>query len=235
MNRKAATTQGPGFVRETGKRILLLVVAAMLVACAGTPVHPPAPPYFQAPAGSVWHLTRAVDIPAGSATLRWQAGQPVARNAVQEAAPHCVLEIDTVSERPQRVESDRFTVVRMYRTVRDLSAALPERAGYVRVSGDDGPSHLYFQTVFVLASSSQPGVRWLTCQSNQVMQSLHRPLTLDEIQHALGDWLVFEPAAPAHVANHCTRDADTRSQTAGSLASACASVASVVGARSDKA
>lgn len=172
-----------------------LALTATLAACGTAGEYGAESPYYRAPAGSAWTLLRALDIPAGAASVRLQFGQPVARNAVQDVYPHCVLEIDTVSDGPQTVTPDRFDIVDSHQEVGELSASAG--AGFIPVGfglRDGGPSHLYYKTVFRLHSPRQPGVRWLTCQNNQAMQAFRQPLTLADMRGALGSWFRFDAA-----------------------------------------
>lgn len=144
-------------------------------------------------------LLNALTIPPESATLRLQYGHPVARNAVQEYDPFCVFEINTVSDSPQTVNPDIFRVIRIgYRidTIADAASALPWPVT-LRVArfDDHRPSHLYYKTLFWLRSEAQPGVRLLTCMSNQNLPGVYpfmRHLTLAEIRAALGEGFRME-------------------------------------------
>jgi hypothetical protein len=147
-------------------------------------------PYYRYPDGVQLRLNQPLEIPAGSATLRLQHGQMVARNAVQEHDPYCIFELSTVAEAPQRVESDTFSVTRVLRSTSSIARSESRPAGLVRVSmGDDaaGPTHYYYKTAFSLHSDAQPNVLMMTCQSNQNYTPLKRHLTLAEIRQALGN------------------------------------------------
>lgn len=166
------------------KRLILLL--PLLAACAG-----PAP-QDQADLGRL-HLLAPLSIPAASATVRLQYGRPVERNAVQEHDPFCVFELDSVGDGPQTVAPDSFRISAIGHAIDDIAAALPAP---IRVGlGDkDGPSHLYFKTMFRLASAAQPRVRLLTCMHNVVHQPHRaRHLRLEEIRAALGDAFRLTP------------------------------------------
>lgn len=137
-------------------------------------------------------LLSAQTIPPESATLRLQYGKPVASNAVQEYDPFCVLEINTVSDSPQTVHPDTFRVTRISHSISTIADAsgLPYPAPIkVGLSSDQRPTHIYYKTLFWLHSEQQPGVRLLTCMSNQNLPGVYpfmRHLTLREIREALG-------------------------------------------------
>jgi len=164
----------------------LIVLALLLLAgCAGAPSNGP-------DAGRLV-LLAAQTIPPESATLRLQYGKPVARNAVQEHDPFCVFEIDTVSDSPQTVHPDTIRVTRIGHsigTIADTASGLPyPTPSKVGLFNDDRPTHIYYKTLFWLHSEQQPGVRVLTCMSNQNTPGAYpfmRHLTLQEIREALG-------------------------------------------------
>ncbi len=136
-------------------------------------------------------LLAPLSIPAASATVRLQYGRPVARNAVQEQDPFCVFEINTVSDGPQSVKPDRFRITRHSHAISTIAEAALPRLVPTRVAwfDDDRPTHIYYKTLFQLESTTQAGVRQLTCMSNQNLPGVYpfmRHLTLDEIRDALG-------------------------------------------------
>ena len=158
----------------------------LLVALAGCASPPPATINI----GRLSLLAPLV-IPSASATVRLQYGNPVARNGVQEQDPFCVFEINTVSDGPQTVKPDTFRITRYSHAISSIAdAALPwPVATRVALFDDDGPTHIYYQTLLRLESALQPGVRQLTCMSNQNLPGVYpfmRHLTLDEIRAALG-------------------------------------------------
>jgi hypothetical protein len=158
----------------------------------------PGTPYYRFPEGSRLVLNHALEIPANWATARIQNGRLVPFGHVQEQLPHCIFEINTVRETPQRVEADSFDVIRVWRSESTIAA----RPGFIRAAYayDDGsPSQMFFKTIFLLRSERQPGVRQLTCQSDQFAAGagIPRHLTLPEIRQALGGIFTLElPGAP---------------------------------------
>lgn len=165
--------------------VLVTVLATgLLAACASPPETPSA-----APAATLT-LHTPLRIPAEAATVRLQEGHPVARQAVREHDPFCIFEIDSVSEAPQTVMPDTFRIVRIAQTIDTLAqaggAAQAVKAG---LFDDVRPTFIYYKTLFRLRSDTQPGVRLLTCLSNQNLPGVYpfmRHLTLEEIRAALG-------------------------------------------------
>ena len=128
--------------------------------------------------------------------MRLQYGGIVPRNGVQEQDPYCVVELNTVSGKPQTLKPGRFEVWQVTRSV-DTLAAAPSPFIKASFSGDDtGVPPQYFKTEFRLRSALQPNIRSMTCAWNQMGPNnplLMRPLTLGEIRGALGDWITLIP------------------------------------------
>lgn len=171
----------------------LLITLAALAGCATPDLRDPMSPYFEYPAGTQITLNRAIEIPAGWATVRLQAGQPVAFGHVQEHEPHCIFEIDTVRPTAQQVEPDSFVVTRVQRSMSE-SSVVPNLLINLGAGDDDGYTQLFYKTIFTLKSEKQPGVRELTCQSDQYAPGVGIPkyLTLGEIRSALGTWFSLD-------------------------------------------
>lgn len=175
----------------------LAIVAVVLAACQSPAAYGPDSPWYRYPPGVAVVVEKPFDIPAGDATVRLQSGQIVARNSVQEQEPFCVLESLEVAAAPQRVEPDRFEVVRVVRSISSIADGMGwvSPAVRVRFGGDDGPSFLYFQTRFDLRSPRQPEIVRLTCMANQNAagnSGRMRHLTLPEIRAAIAGVLRIE-------------------------------------------
>lgn len=179
------------------KKTLLLYLAVLLPGCDTPGSYGPETSYYRFPADSRLVLDRALEIPVNWATVRIQNGRVVAFGHVQEHAPHCIFEINTVRAEPQRVEPDTFAIVKVERSVSTLAA---KSGFFIRAAfaDTDRPGQMFYKTIFTLRSEQQPGVRWLTCQSDQYAAGIAIPdhLTVPEIRQALGDILKLElPAA----------------------------------------
>jgi hypothetical protein len=179
------------------KKVLLLCLAVMLWSCDTPRNYGPETPYYRFPAGSRLVLNRAVEIPANWATLRLQYGKAVPFGHVSEHAPHCILEIDTVRPEPQRVEPDSFAIVKVERSMSTLAVGSGFFFFVSSAWADaDRPGQMFYKTIFRLSSERQPGVKWLTCQSDQYAAGVGIPrhLTVGEIRQALGDFFTLELA-----------------------------------------
>lgn len=181
------------------KRALLWCCVFMLVGCETPSNYGPDSPYYRYPSGSKLVLNQVLEIPANWATARLQYGKVVPFGHVQEYAPHCIFEINTVREMPQRVEPDTFEIIKVQRH----SSTLAINSGFffyigTALADTDRPSQMFYKTIFTLKSERQPGVRQLICQSDQYAPGIAIPnhLTVPEIRQALGS--IFTLVLPAN-------------------------------------
>lgn len=173
----------------------LLAVALGAAGCASVPAGP-------APVVTLSQL-QPLEIPPGEAGVRLQYGRTAARNGVQEVDPHCIFELDTVSESAQVVPPGAYRVTRFARREVTFSGMPlmfwnPLSQG---IGQNHNPSNLYFLTEFQLQSDSQPNVRSLLCQHNQATAgiTLPRHLTLSEMRQALGSYFTLDISRPEPV------------------------------------
>lgn len=174
----------------------ILVLALVVAGCQAPSRYPVDSPWYQPPAGSELVLNEAVEIPPGSATLRFQFGRIV--HGVNEFETNCVFELTTVRDAPQRVAPDTFRVTRV-RSGSSIHRAARPAAGWLKarfVSDDAGPIRYYYQTEMFLHSERQPQVLMMTCQhawdtggfSNLALQ---RPPTVAEMRQAFGAYFTL--------------------------------------------
>ncbi len=178
------------------KRWIAPLAFVLLAACQGPGPRGPESPYYTYPGTKRISLEQTLTIPAGSATVRLQFGQPVASNAVQDSEPYCIFELASVRDLPQSVSPDHFAVARVERRIQDF-AGMPvaPTVGMLGLFGrGNGPSQVYYVTEFRLNSDRNSLVRGLSCQSNQISYPLQqqRHLTLSEMQGALGAYFSFD-------------------------------------------
>ena len=175
------------------RHVLAFVLPFLLPACA----QPGRVDGSVAHAGWVLTLNRPLAIGPGEASARLQYGRVVPRNGVQEVDPYCILEIDTVSDRPQEVAPERFTVTTI-RLREESFGGMPTFPWHAMGRGlgrDHGPSQIYFITEFTLRAARQTGIRKLACQSDQGAAGVGIPrhLTAAEIRQALGEYFTLTP------------------------------------------
>lgn len=175
------------------KKTLLLCCAIVLWGCDTPGSYGPESPYFRYPEGSRLILKQKLEIPANWATARLQYGKVVPFGHVQEQAPHCIFEINTVSSEPQYVEPDTFAIIKVQRSF-SSQASLPGYFIKTVFGGSDRPTQMFYKTIFTLKSERQPGVLRMICQSDQYAAgiSIPRDLTLAEIRQALGNIFTLE-------------------------------------------
>lgn len=173
---------------------LFLILSLPLAACQLT-ARPENGSSSLPPAMSRLVLKQELTIPAGTAHVTVQGGRIVSGDDINRYHPHCKLEVQKVSDRPQRVGPDEFVIRRAYRETQSAGrGGLRHVAGRVGFSSDGSPTFLVYRTVFVLSSERQPQVRWMACEQWSD-PTTGRDVTLQEIRTALGG--VFTLALPA--------------------------------------
>ena len=148
-------------VREMSRRfekltaIIGLVPALLVVSACGTWT---GSGYVPDRIGRV-EIVQPVTIPANRARATFQGGRQVSGGYPYN--PYCELEISTVSEQPQRVETDVFVVTRSGSAlISDADARLPIAGPFVNVTCGD---LIFYEVEHWLASDRQPGVRKIRC------------------------------------------------------------------------
>ena len=176
------------------RRLLLcsLGLAWSLLACQHSPGQRPSI-RTTPPDGALFALREPVVIPAGSAHVFIQ--NPQAIGGKGEFYPGCTLEVQSLSNRPQVLRPDRFTItkVEQYQNCYVLTTMNEVRlmGSGVRVAGGGGLSDCWYVTRMWLHSKRQPQVRLLECQRLDD-PAIGRYLSLDDIRRTLspvGDFL----------------------------------------------
>ncbi|MFP5506542.1 MAG: hypothetical protein ACLGH6_10115 [Gammaproteobacteria bacterium] len=173
-----------------------IALAALLAGCAALESPDPASPHYAYTTGWTVVLTQPLTIEPGAATVRLQYGRVVPRNGVQRHDPHCVVELDTVSDGPQTLQPGRFEVLRVIRSTNDFFVDASHFFRHARHVDDNAPTFLFFITEFRLRDPAQPALRSMTCAWDQFAPGnfpMMRHLSLDEIRSALGNWMRFLP------------------------------------------
>ena len=126
---------------------------------------------FRIPPGSRLVLNRELTIPAGVAHVVFQDGEP--GSAANEFEVNCRFEVRDLG--PRVIQPDSFLITRW---------------GSQREWVNE-PNILRFYKVFYLASERQSDILPMTCQVwNYPL--LGRPVTIREVQEALGRYFTFE-------------------------------------------
>jgi hypothetical protein len=179
------------------KRLLVLLAGLGLAGCQSTTNYPVESPYYNILRGSELVLNKPIEIPPTQATVRLQFGKVV--TGVNDFEPSCVFELTTVKDSSQRVEPDVFVITKERKGTSIVRSAV-SRDGFVKVGigGDGEGSPRFFNKIeLFLHSDKQSNVLVLTCQHAWESTSdyaYQRPLTVAEMQQALGDYFTFKLA-----------------------------------------
>jgi hypothetical protein len=171
---------------------LLVVCTWLLSACGPMTIKDTATHTFVPIQDWVLELHQDVTIPPNRTRVFFQDGRVV--YGINEYEPHCQLRVRPISEQPQPVHADRFTIEKVFGTVDSIvsnGAIRLAAAGTAVVmgggGGGDGPSQVIYFYFMGLHSDRQPDVSYLVCGGALNDPALARYPTLQEIRAALGD------------------------------------------------
>jgi hypothetical protein len=160
-----------GVYRRVGKGLCGLVFVALLAGCQTAATNDPARINFRIPPGSRLVLNRELTIPAGVSHVVLQHGE--SGPAANEFEVNCRFEVRDLG--PRVIEPDSFLITR-WGSQRDWV---------------NEPSTMRFYKVFHLKSERQADIMPMTCQVwNYPL--IGRPVTIREVQEALGSYFTFE-------------------------------------------
>jgi hypothetical protein len=160
-----------GQYRRGVKGICRLVGVALLAGCQTMASNDPARISFRIPPGSKLTLNRELTIPAGVAHVILQHGE--AGSAANEFEVNCRFEVRDLG--PRVIQPDTFLITR-WGSQRDWV---------------NEPNTLRFYKFFHLESERQTDILPMTCQVwNYPL--IGRPVTIREVQEALGGYFTFE-------------------------------------------
>lgn len=158
-------------LQRMGKGVCRLACIMLLAGCQTMQSTDPAKLNFRIPAGSKLVLNRELTIPAGSAHVILQHGAP--GPAANEFEVNCRFEVRNLG--PRVIQPDAFLIT--------SSGSQREWVNQ--------PSIIRFYKVFYLKSERQPDIMPMTCQYWSY-PLIGRPLTIRQVQEALGDYFTFE-------------------------------------------
>jgi len=147
---------------------------ALLAGCQTVATNDPAKINFRIPPDSRLVLNRELTIPAGVAHVVFQHGEP--GPAANEFEVNCRFEVRDLG--PRVIQPDSFLITRW---------------GSQREWVNE-PNTLRFYKVFYLKSERQPDLLPMTCQVWSY-PLIGRPVTIRQIQEALGEYFTFEFAS----------------------------------------
>ena len=157
--------------RRVLKGICTAVAIALLAGCQTVATKDPAKINFRIPAGSRLVLNREITIPAGVAHVILQHGQ--VGSAANEFEVNCRFEVRDLG--PRVIPPDTFLIT---------------RSGSQR-DWVNQPNIMRFYKDFHLKSERQPDIMPMTCQYWSY-PLIGRPVTIREVQEALGEYFTFE-------------------------------------------
>ena len=157
--------------RRVWKCRCFAVCVALLAGCQTVATNNPATIYFKIPTGSKLILNKELAIPAGTAHIMLQHGE--AASAAGEYYVNCRFEVRDLG--PRVIQPDTFLITR-YGSQREWV---------------NQPSIMRFYKVFHLKSERQPDIMPMICQYWDY-PLMGRPVTIQEIQEALGSYFTFE-------------------------------------------
>ena len=138
-------------------------------------------------AGTKLILHQSLNIPPDQAGIYLQYGKITEFNQIQRYSAHCRFEVYKLSNDPQLIQPDSFTIQKISRQESSVeSKPLRNVARY-----DGGVAYLYYTTVFYLHSPIQPNVYRLTC-GHWLLANEGRYLSLTEIRNSLGDIITLQ-------------------------------------------
>lgn len=157
--------------RRVGQGVCRVLAVALLAGCQTLATNDPAKINFSIPPGSRLVLNKEVIIPAGVAHVILQHGE--VGSAASEYEVNCRFEVRDLG--PRVVQPDSFLITRW-----------GSQREWV-----DQPSIMRFYKVLHLKSDRQADIMPMTCQVwNYPL--IGRPVTIREIQEALGGYFTFE-------------------------------------------
>ncbi|WP_125181123.1 hypothetical protein [Thiohalobacter thiocyanaticus] len=172
-------------------------MATGLSGCATQTPRGTASPWYAPPVGTRVILPEAITIPARSARAYFQDGR-ITGGGVNHFAPHCQLEINTVSDTTQTVRAGEFVITGVSRRSHEVV-----EAGEVRVATRFGIGigiGLFGSDVgdimqawhMRLHAENRPEVRALICGGAFDHPSRAETPSIDEMRRALGKHVILE-------------------------------------------
>jgi len=143
--------------------------------------------------GWILELHQNVVIPPGHTRVFFQRGRIL--NAVNEYEPHCQLRVRDISEQPQSVHADRFTIDKVFgnfgEVVSNDRIRLAAAGPTVIVGGGgggNGENRLIYFYFMKLHADKQSHVTYLVCGGGSDMPALAKYPTIQDIYNSLGSY-----------------------------------------------
>lgn len=171
---------------------LLAVVPWLLSGCGPTTIKDTATQTYVPIQGWMLELHRDVTIPPGRTRVFFQDGR--LSHGINEYKPHCQLRVWEISEHPQSVRSDRFSIEKVFgsfdQIVSNGQLRFVAAAAVVMGGGGDGDGmgqlmHLYHME---LHADTQPNVTYLVCGGKLDDPAFAKYPTIQDIRTSMGDY-----------------------------------------------
>ncbi|MCK5724817.1 MAG: hypothetical protein KAI84_19940 [Gammaproteobacteria bacterium] len=183
-------------------KILVLLVALLISSCSVSLDYKRVTIKELLPVGSTLRLTHMLNIPAESSFIYIAQGKvpPMKNyNTVDIYEPYCTFQLYDESSQARQIKPDQFEVTRIVEWERNFGSinykdnahANNRGSGFIKTSGDGGPSIVMYATIISLRSAMQPEVKEMVCGHwNDPHES--EPLTFEEMKSALGDLIMID-------------------------------------------
>jgi len=158
-----------------------------ITACHSGP-YPVSSPYYSIPTGSTVVLKQTLKIPANTARVYIQYGEPL--KEVDQYEAHCWYYSWKVLDTPQFVHADTFTITSVQHSEEVVSLDVPIQLASLSIAhlqpAFASATAIEYKTIITIHSQKQPDIRQLIC-NHWEDPSDARHLTFAEISSVLGD------------------------------------------------
>lgn len=171
---------------------LLCAFPWLLLACGSMTIKDTTTEAYIPIQGWILELHQNIVIPSGRTRVFFQEGRLL--YAVNEYKPHCQLIVRNISQQPQDVRTDRFTIDRVFGTIDEIVSnerillAAAGDAAVVDGGGGGGERNLIYFYHMALHASKQPDVTYLVCGGASEEPFLARYPTIQDIYSSLGKY-----------------------------------------------
>jgi hypothetical protein len=144
-------------------------------------------PYNLPPIGSKLVLRQEVTIEPGTTRTFLQRGKPMALGDFNRYRANCNFEVESLSERVQRIEPDTFVIKEVQRLMTEVVRHDAHQPRFRTVEYGDPSSPLVTHGYHLwLSSEKQPDVMRVTCRGAFDDLSNAEPPSINEVREALG-------------------------------------------------
>jgi len=171
---------------------LLFTFHWLLLACGSMTIKDTTTQSYIPIQGWILELHQNVVIPPGRTRVFFQGGRIL--YAVNEYEPHCQLRVRDISEQPQAVHADRFTIDKVFGNVGEIVSTeriLLAAAGATVIAdggNGNGEGRLIYFYFMGLHADKQPHVTYLVCGGASEEPSRAEYPTLQDIVTSMGNY-----------------------------------------------